>query len=404
MELDGEYLSSNASGILHPVRADPAGSNGERVIPPHLYFKIGRDSGVPPESLDRASAETARLTANGTYPVLSLAHLAHETGATYPYLREVVSRTRDPYRSIAMPKATGGVRPISAPEPILMDIQRWLLDHVLRAVPSHTASYAYRREVSIVHCATQHQSANWMVKMDLHDFFGTVNEASVYRVFRRLGYRKLVAFELARITTRAKTARSASWLAQTAPIPSYAVNEVGVLPQGAPTSGTLANAAARRLDLFLQSLAHARRLTYTRYSDDLVFSGHSTFLRPEAEDLVKEATGLIRKAGFIVHKGKTRIVPPGARKVVLGLLVGDTVRLLPEHRRRIEVHLRGCELHGLAAHASHREFKSVFSFINHLDGWIAFGLGVERERAMVWRERLHRVLEKEGLPSIGQLR
>jgi RNA-directed DNA polymerase len=374
------------------------------VIPPHLYYDNGRDRGVPPEALDRASAEMARLAANGTYPVLSLAHLAHETGATYRYLREVVSRSRDPYRSIAIPKATGGVRAISAPEPILMDVQRWLLEHVLHAVPLHTASYAYRREVSIVHCATQHQGARWMVKMDLHDFFGTVNEASVYRVFRRLGYRKLVAFELARITTRAETARSASWLAQTATIPSYAVDEVGVLPQGAPTSGALANAAARRLDLFLQNLSHTRRLTYTRYSDDLVFSSRRAFHRPEAENLVGEATGLIRKAGFKVHRGKTRVIPPGARKIVLGLLVDDTVRLLPDHRRRIEVHLRGCELNGLASHAAHRRFESVFSFVNHLDGWIAFGLGVERERALGWRERFHRVLEQEGLPLLGQLR
>lgn len=373
------------------------------MIPPHLYYENGRESGVPPEALDRASAERARLATQSAYPLLSLAHLAHETGATYRYLREVVSRTRDPYRSIAIPKATGGVRPISAPEPILMEVQEWILKNVLEGLPSHPASYAYRRKTSIVQCATQHQGAQWMLKMDLHDFFGTVNEPSVYRVFRRLGYRKLVAFELARITTRAGTARSASWLAQVAAIPSYAVNEIGVLPQGAPTSGALANAAASHLDNYLQGLALSHRLTYTRYSDDLVFSGRSGFRRSEAEDLMKEVTGLIRKAGFRSHRGKTRIVPPGARKVVLGLLVDDTVRLLPEHRRRIEVHLRGCELHGLASHSAHRGFESVFSFVNHLDGWIAFGLGVERERAMGWRERFHLVLSQAGLPPLGQV-
>ncbi|MGX5695713.1 reverse transcriptase family protein [Agromyces soli] len=385
---------------IHSVRS-PSGRKVSPVIPPNLYHEIGRGLGVEVDALDRATAEVARLTAQGAYPILSLAHLAHETGASYSYLREVVSRTRDPYRSIAVPKATGGVRPISAPEPILMDVQRWLLGHVLDKLTAHPASYAYRREVSIVQCATQHQGARWMVKMDLHDFFGTVNEASVYRVFRRLGYRKLLAFELARITTRAEGAHSASWRARTAAIPNYAVAGVGVLPQGGPTSGMLANAAAARLDVFLQSLALSRRLTYTRYSDDLVFSGRSTFQRSEAQSLAAEATGLIRKAGFVVHRAKTRIVPPGARKVVLGLLVDGSVRLLPEHRRRIEVHLRGCEENGLARHAAHRGFDSVFSFINHLDGWIAFALGVERERAMDWRLRFHGILEHEGLPKLG---
>lgn len=374
------------------------------MIPPNFYYEKGRGLGISTDTLDRATAEVARLAAQNAYPILSLAHLAHETGATYSYLREVVSRTRDPYRSIAVPKATGGLRPISAPEPILMDVQRWILDHILDRLASHSASYAYRKEVSIVQCASQHQGAQWMVKMDLHNFFGTVNEASVYRVFRSLGYRKLVAFELARITTRLEGARNAHWLAQTAAIPSYSVAGVGVLPQGGPTSGILANAAASRLDVFLQHLALSRQLTYTRYSDDLVFSARNAFRRDAAQSLVGEITGLIRKAGFIVHRGKTRIVPPGARKVVLGLLVDSTVRLLPEHRRRIEVHLRGCEQNGLANHAAHRGFDSVFSFVNHLDGWIAFSLGVERERATAWRLRLHRILENEGLPTTARIR
>lgn len=379
-----------------------SGRKVSAVIPPNLYYEQGRRLGVEADWLDKATAEVARLNAAGAYPLLSLAHLARETGATYSYLREVVSRTRDPYRSIAVPKTTGGVRAISAPEPILMDVQRWLLDHVLDKLTSHPASYAYERQTSIVQCAAQHLGANWMVKMDLHDFFGTVNEPSVYRIFRRLGYRKLLAFELTRITTRAEGARTASWRAQTAVIPSYAVAGVGVLPQGGPTSGTLANAAAARLDMFLQDLALSRHLTYTRYSDDLVFSGRTSFQRAEAQSLVGEIAGLIRKAGFVIHRSKTRIVPPGARRVVLGLLVDSSVRLLPEHRRRIEVHLRGCEKNGLARHAAHRGFDSVFSFVNHLDGWIAFALGVERERALAWRQRFHRILDLEGLPNVGR--
>lgn len=367
------------------------------MIPPHLYYQNGLELGVPLPALNRASAETARLRAQGAYPILSLGHLASETGASYSYLREVVSRVRDPYRSIAVPKATGGTRPISAPEPILMDVQRWLLDNVLDKLPSHPASYAYRSKVSIVHCATQHLGARWMVKMDLHDFFGTVTEASVYRVFRRLGYGKLVSFELARITTRAEDAQHAPWIAAKTVIGSYAVTAAGVLPQGGPTSGLLANAAAARLDRLLQALALKGGLTYTRYSDDLTFSSHDPFHRSAAETVIREVSGLIRRAGFVAHGSKTRIVPPGARKIVLGLLVDSSVRLMPEHRRRIELHLRGCEEFGLALHSAHRGFRSVFSFVNHLDGWIAFALGVEGERASGWRQRLHLILEREGL-------
>lgn len=369
-------------------------------LPPHLYTALGLERGVEPDALRRASVERARLQEQGAYPLLSLGQLAQETGASYRYLREVVSRARDPYQSIAIPKATGGTRAISAPEPMLMDVQRWILTHLLDRLPGHPASYAYRTGFSIVACAEQHVGARWMVKMDLHNFFGTVTESAVYRVFRRVGFSKLMSFELARITTRAEGAVYAPWLVPERVIASYSSFRQGVLPQGGPTSGELANAAARRLDRLIERHARAVGLTYTRYSDDMVFSSFSEFSRPEAAQVIRDVSGLIRRAGFIPHRNKSRVVPPGARRIVLGLLVDDSVRLLPESRRRIEVHLRGCETFGLANHALHRGFDSVFSFVNHLDGWISFALGVERERGSEWRRRFNQVLEHAGLPLL----
>lgn len=341
--------------------------------------------------------ERNRLIARGTYPVLSLGHLAHETGASYSYLREVVSRTRDPYRSIALPKSDGGSRAISAPEPIIADVQRWILANPLAALRGNPGSFAYQPGRSIVQCAEQHLGARWMIKMDLHNFFDTVTEWRVYKVFRDLGYEKLVAFELARITTRAAGAQHRSWRATQYVISGYAVDTPGTLPQGAPTSGQLANAAATALDNRLQQYSLKEGFTYTRYSDDLVFSCSNDFDRARATEIIRRVSESIVKERFVVHRRKTRIVPPGARKIVLGLLVDDTVRLLPEHRRRIEVHLHGCERYGLAQHAGHRGFDSVFSFVNHLEGWIAFALGVDRVRALTWRERLRQILIKEGL-------
>lgn len=370
-------------------------------LPPHLYYQNGLRLGVDPNHLQRASTERARLRAQYAYPMLTLGQLAHETGASYQYLREVVNRTRDPYQSIAIPKASGGVRAISAPEPILMDVQRWILGNLLDEVPGHPASFAYRQKLSIVDCAQQHVGARWMVKMDLHDFFSTVAESSVYKVFRRLGYSRLISFELSRITTRAEDAKHSRLIAPERVIGSYSVDIQGVLPQGGPTSGQLANSVAAKLDRLVERFSREAGLTYTRYSDDLVLSSHDEFHRPRAEGVLREVSGLIRASGFTPHRSKSRIVSPGARRIVLGLLVDETVRLLPEHRRRIEVHLRGCEKFGIASHAAHRGFDSVFSFTNHLDGWISFALGVERTRASEWRLRFNQVLKESGLPPLG---
>jgi RNA-directed DNA polymerase len=119
---------------------------------------------------------------------LTLGELASRTGASSRYLREVISRRADPYDDITRPKKDGTTRPISSPEPVLMDVQRWLLKNVLRAAPAHHCSWAYQSGRSIVGCASEHIGARWLVKVDVHDFFGSIDEIRVYELFRRLQY------------------------------------------------------------------------------------------------------------------------------------------------------------------------------------------------------------------------
>jgi hypothetical protein len=174
---------------------------------------------------------------------------------------------------------------------------------------------------------------------------------------------------------------------------------LGVLPQGAPTSGALANAIATPLDRKLQALALENGFGYTRYSDDLTFSAGDHFGRVQASKLISHVANLVKDADLVLHAKKTRVVPPGARHVVLGLLVDShSVRLLPEYKRRIEVHIRGVDKFGLISHASHRRFDSVFSFINHVDGLLAFASGVEGAYARDARLRWDVSLRKWGFP------
>ena len=99
---------------------------------------------------------------------------------------------------------------------------------------------------------------------------------------------------------------------------------------------------------------------------------------------------------------KTRIVTPGARKIVLGLLVdGSRPRLLPEFKRRIEVHVRGVERNGLPEHAEHRRFDSILAMINHVDGCIAFAGSVEQDYADGIARRWAEVLVARGYPRPG---
>ena len=323
---------------------------------PHLYFAQGLARGHDREVVSRARSVRSRLLANGVPPILSLRHLAQLTGVSYKYLREIVERGRDPYLDINRRKRGGGIRAISSPEPVLMDVQRWLLHNVFSLVPTHPMSFAYQRNRSIVQCAEQHVGAHWLVKLDLHDFFGSIPENRIFDILLNLGYSRLVSLEIARICTRLLGPRHEGYQnfrAYTA-IPSYVVGSHGVLPQGAPTSGALANAVASKLDAKLHDLAASRGLSYTRYSDDLTFSAGPDYDRKQARALIAHVRNIVRDQQFLLHEKKTHVVPPGARAVVLGLLVDSQgVRLLPEYKRRLQIHIRGVGKFGLVEHASH---------------------------------------------------
>ncbi|HEY3558724.1 MAG TPA: reverse transcriptase family protein [Kribbella sp.] len=353
---------------------------------PHLYRAQGVRLGIPEDVLERAISQTARNEEQRAGAILSLRHLAQLSGAPYLYLRKIVQRTIDPYAAIAIKKRGGGTRMLSAPEPILMDVQRLILRRALRSIESHPRSFAYQNNRSIVDCARLHVGAHWLIKLDLHDFFGSISEKRAYEVFNRQGYSNLVSFELARLCTRAglRWAPPPPSADKYRAIPSYSTGNIGSLPQGGPTSGAIANAVATPLDHGLHTLADSAGLTYTRYSDDLTFSGASRFKRSDAAAFIRRVGPIVSSNGLLLHHRKTRVVPPGARHVVLGLLVDEHgVRLLPEFRRRVEVHVRGVRKFGLTAHVASRGFKSIFSFVNHVDGCLAFGASVDPD----WADR-----------------
>lgn len=368
---------------------------------PHLYRQRALAQGRDPETVDRALEIENRTRTRGAHPVFTLNHLAQLTGASWTYLREIVARRRDPYLSIDRPKRNGKTRPISSPEPMLMDLQRWILHNVLSACEVHTSSYAYQRERSILHCAEAHLHSKWLVKMDIHDFFGSILERRVYSVFADFGYPPLLSLELARLCTRSRTLDRKERDDEYHGGP-YPVSPKARLPQGAPTSGALANAVMFDADARLEDLAVSESLVYTRYSDDLVFSAGADFSRQRAAELIRRATAILERSGFSPHRTKTRVIPPGARHVVLGLLLAEgQVRLLPEFKRRVEVHIRGVAKFGAAEHARHRHFDSVLAMINHVDGCIAFAESIDSGFADNAREAWSAALRDSGYPLDG---
>lgn len=375
---------------------------------PNLYRSIGAQRSIDSHIIERALQQAGPPESRGLPAVLTLGHVAHLTGADYKYLREIIERRRDAYKPFLIRKRNGGARAISAPEPQLAAVQKWIANHILNPQRPHSASYAYAPKSSPVRCAARHLGASWVIKVDIHDFFESISEKSVYAVFREAGYQPLVAFELARLCTRlphGDELKNSKWSIEREPsrIRDYETKAKGHLPQGAPSSPMLANLASRNMDKALQSLADREKLTFTRYSDDVVFST-VCFDRKRAGTLLIEVERIFRTFGHALHRKKISVAAPGARKVVLGLLVqGDTVRLTKEYRSRLADHIRGVEKFGLMAHADHRHFASIWGMVRHIQGLLSYASHVEGADAIKnLRMKWTAALEREGWPVLPE--
>jgi hypothetical protein len=231
--------------------------------------------------------------------------------------------------------------------------------------------------------AEKHYSCEWLLKVDIEDFFHSITERQVFAIFYRLGYPSLLAFEMARITTMVtdaielRRAKAAHWPS----IPYYQCEYEGVLPQGAPTSPMLSNLVMRDLDERLITLAAVHQMRYTRYADDLAFSTCKASNIAFLQGLRRRVQAELSREGFRHNKRKTVIRGPGTRRIVLGMLVdGPNPRLPREFKDKLRMHLffLRSPAHGPSKHAEAQR-TSVSSLYHYVRGLIGWAVSVEPE-------------------------
>jgi RNA-directed DNA polymerase len=354
---------------------------------PQLYQQNALNAGTPPNVV-HASVSTLDIFKNKNPEIpaiLTLAHLSELTDVNYLKLRSYVSRSESYYTHFKIRKQSGGSRVIGVPEPELMRVQRWISDHILRVQKVHHCSSAFSPKSSIVRCARTHCHSRWLLKMDVVAFFASISEIQVYRVFRKIGYQPLIAFELARICTYAPSEsnryKEARWVSNKKQhvIEAYKSSRIGYLVQGAPTSPMLSNLVMFDFDEKINKLASDNGLSYTRYSDDITFSSRSKhFKRQYSSHIIQSVSSELRKIGLTPHPKKMRVIPPGARKVVLGLNVNEEFPLLSrKFKDNLKMHLHFAKRRGVREHAVARGFDSVLGLYRHLRGFVDFANQVD---------------------------
>lgn len=217
------------------------------------------------------------------------------------------------YTEFYIPKKTGGIRTIDAPNKELKNIQKaigvLLLDHVKAHAEqkdeNNKISHGYMKGKSIFTNSEIHRNKKYVINVDIKDFFPSIH-------FGRIkGYlEKNYKFKLP--SAVAKVIASISCLD-------------GRLPQGSPLSPMLSNFICEHLDFLVMKVARKYKVHYTRYADDLTFSTNYNKILDIYDDFISEVTASISKAGFEVNETKTRLQYRGNRQTVTGLTVNRKI-------------------------------------------------------------------------------
>ncbi len=280
---------------------------------------------------------------------LSAAQLSWLTAESQRWRDPVDGRPAPPwhYRPLLQPKASGGQRLIEAPRPLLKLAQRRLHENLLARLPVHEAAMAYVTGRGVRQQAEVHAGHAVLLRFDLRDFFPSIRASRIHALWRTLGYPGGVARSLTTLCcSRTPLALRRTLLAEGV-LDADGARRLAAphLPQGAPSSPALANLCCFNLDLRLAGLAEAWDAHYTRYADDLVFSGPAA-LRAGLPRFAGWVAGIAEDEGFRLHPRKTRCQPQHRRQCAGGVVLNQHPNLPREAFDRLKARLHQQALHG----------------------------------------------------------
>lgn len=240
--------------------------------------------------------------------------------ARLAYLADIHARYEDHgetsinhYHYILQRKKTNGIRVIEAPKQVLKSLQRQILRGILDKIPSHGDTFGFVKGRNCLDAAARHTGEKVVICFDLQDFFPSIGSGRIFGLFRCLGYPINVARHLTALCTTTTPPRILERLSPGERLGYRSPH----LPQGSPASPSLANQVAFTLDRRLSALARRIGANYSRYADDLSFSGDKHIVGT----LLQVVPQILRKEGFRVNSAKTRVMAHTSRQLVTGVVV-----------------------------------------------------------------------------------
>lgn len=208
------------------------------------------------------------------------------------------------YKTYEIPKRSGGTRTIHHPSRALKGVQRWISKFLFRQLPVHTCATAYTRGSGIRQNAEAHLHSSFTLRMDFRDFFPSFTQEGVekFLVFSSREYSFNISKEdidfIGRIACR-----------------------YGRLTIGAPSSPSLTNVMMYSFDQQIADIAERRKLTYTRYADDLFLSSRQPNNLNDIPEMISSITKTYPFAPLNINDNKTVFLSRKYTRRITGLIL-----------------------------------------------------------------------------------
>ncbi|MGF3226964.1 retron St85 family RNA-directed DNA polymerase [Facklamia sp. P12932] len=274
-------------------------------------------------------------------------HLGKLIGIKSSYFFKVTNKTTLFYRKFSIKKRNGKKRIIHEPLPNLKIIQKWILKNILYKLEVSKFAKAYTPNVSIKDNVRFHRNQKYVLKLDIKNFFGSLSEKQVYKIFRNLGYFNDVSVLLTKLCT---------------------LN--GHLPQGASTSAYLSNLILLDFDKTVSSFCKKRNIRYTRYADDLSFSGSFNH-----KALLNFINYQLKLLSLELNHSKTRLLKQQQSQIITGIVVNQKIQVSRNYRKKIRLEIYYINKFGLYEHLKHIGAKvEAKAYLRSLYGKICYCL------------------------------
>lgn len=260
------------------------------------------------------------------------------------------NHTEEHYQKIQIPKRNGAWRTLYVPDSLLKYVQKQILHKVLTQLPVSYCASAYKKGCSLKENAAPHTGKSIVLKLDILDFFGNITYISIYQ--------HAFPGELFPPPVRTLLAHLCCYR--------------DFLPQGAPTSPYISNLVLFPFDRYMERWCKNQNITYTRYCDDLTFSGS---FEPEA--VIRKVSSFLLRMGFEINPKKMKICPQGQRQIITGIVVNEKTQVPKTYRRNLRQEIYYIEKFGLSEHLAHIHLDlTPEKYLEHLKGKLRYVLQI----------------------------